>query len=234
LNDGVTKLGDGLHGTPQYDDGGECYFINGNNLLNGEIVFKNAKRVSRAQYEKHKKDLNSRAILVSINGTLGNVAAYKGEKCIIGKSVCYFNVREDFDRDFIRYVVSSAGFKEYMRRFANGTTIKNVSLKVMREYSFGCPGLETQREIGATLGALDDKIVNNNRLNYCLEEVARAIFTSRFAGLAPTKPFTGAVRVLGGGTPKTGNPDFWNGDIPFFTPKDALETYALSAEKTLT
>ncbi len=39
MDDVVTILGDGLHGTPKYDDNGEYYFINGSNLLNGKIVF---------------------------------------------------------------------------------------------------------------------------------------------------------------------------------------------------
>jgi type I restriction enzyme S subunit len=168
LNDAVSKLGDGLHGTPKYDERGEYYFINGNNLSNGEIVFKDAKSVSRSEYEKYRKDLNDRTILVSINGTLGNVAVYNREKCILGKSACYFNVRDDFDNDFIRYVVSTSNFQEYIRRFANGTTIKNVSLKVMRDYTFECPDLPIQRAIAATLRALDDKIAVNTQLNHHL------------------------------------------------------------------
>ena len=32
LKDVVSILGDGLHGTPKYDDSGEYFFINGNNL----------------------------------------------------------------------------------------------------------------------------------------------------------------------------------------------------------
>lgn len=31
LKDVVSILGDGLHGTPEYDDNGDYYFINGNN-----------------------------------------------------------------------------------------------------------------------------------------------------------------------------------------------------------
>jgi len=41
--------------------------------------------------------------------------------------------------------------------------------------------------------------------------------------------------ILSGGTPKTGVPDYWNGDIPFFTPKDSMDyAYALATEKRLT
>lgn len=39
---------------------------------------------------------------------------------------------------------------------------------------------------------------------------------------------------MGGGTPKTGNPEYWNGAIPFFTPKDVGEPYTFHTEKNLT
>ena len=42
------------------------------------------------------------------------------------------------------------------------------------------------------------------------------------------------IRVLGGGTPKTGNPEYWNGPIPFFTPKDVGEPYTFHTEKFIT
>lgn len=42
------------------------------------------------------------------------------------------------------------------------------------------------------------------------------------------------IKVLGGGTPKTGTPDYWNGPIPFFTPKDVGDPYAFRTEKYIT
>jgi len=66
------------------------------------------------------------------------------------------------------------------------------------------------------------------RVNHHLEQMAQAIFKSWFVDLEPSKPFTEIVQVLGGGTPKTGTEEFWNGVIPFFTPKDTLYTYTLT------
>src|SRR5690606_19212564 len=37
LEELTIKIGDGLHGTPKYDDNGDYYFINGNNLDDGRI-----------------------------------------------------------------------------------------------------------------------------------------------------------------------------------------------------
>ena len=100
-------LGDGLHGTPKYTENGEYAFVNGNNLVDGEILIKKeTKRVDYSQYDKYKKPLTNRTILVSINGTLGNVGVYGSEKIILGKSACYFNVKESVDKDFIYYIVS--------------------------------------------------------------------------------------------------------------------------------
>lgn len=166
LEDCTSLLGDGLHGTPQYTQNGEYAFVNGNNLVNGRIIIKSdTKRVNRTQFEKYKKELCDRTIMVSINGTLGNVALYNGEKIILGKSACYFNVLESVDKDFIRYVVSSPSFRTYLETNATGTTIKNISLKQMRDYSFYIPGYETQKKISGILRSIDDRISLNTAIN---------------------------------------------------------------------
>ena len=188
LEEVTSILGDGIHGTPKYDDEGNVFFINGNNLENGKIVIKeNTKRVSSEEAIKHSRPLSNRTILVSINGTLGNVAKYNGELCILGKSACYFNVNEDVDLDFIYYVVANNQFKDTITRLATGTTIKNVSLKTMREYSFWMPSKETQKRVSAILKSLDDKIEVNRRINEQLEELAGVLFKSWFVDFEPFK-----------------------------------------------
>ena len=148
LDDVTTILGDGLHGTPVYDDQGEFYFINGNNLVNGRIHLKpETRRVGVDEYKKHKKELNERTILVSINGTLGNIALYNGEPCVLGKSACYFNVDESVDRLYVKYVLMDKAFQSYIYEYATGTTIKNMSLKAMREFAFELPDQDEQRSI---------------------------------------------------------------------------------------
>jgi hypothetical protein len=67
LKEVTSILGDGLHGTPEYDPNGHHFFINGNNLNNGKIVLnETTKRVSEAESKKYKKNLTDRTILVSI------------------------------------------------------------------------------------------------------------------------------------------------------------------------
>ena len=189
IKDICTVLGDGLHGTPEYDEKGDFYFINGNNLQEGHITIKkDTKRVSQKEFLKYQKELNDRTILVSINGTIGNVAKYNNEPCILGKSACFFNVKEDIDRNFIYYVISSPHFKKSIIQQATGTTIKNVSLKQMRDYHFLIPvNLSDQRKIAGILSALDAKIENNNKINANLEAQAEALFKSWFVDFTPFK-----------------------------------------------
>ena len=53
LWDMTSVIGDGLHGTPQYDITGDYFFINSNNLLNRQILIKDdTKIVSLEEYEK--------------------------------------------------------------------------------------------------------------------------------------------------------------------------------------
>ena len=181
LKDVCTILGDGLHGTPIYDDKGEFFFINGNNLKDGRISIKNdTKRVPYSEANKYKKPLNNRTILVSINGTIGNVAKYRDEKCILGKSACFFNVKENVDLNFIYYVVANQQFKNTITQLATGTTIKNVSLETMRNYTFRIPPLSIQKQIGKILSSFDDKIELNRRINDNLEQQAQVLFKSWF------------------------------------------------------
>lgn len=148
LNEIVSLLGDGIHGTPDYTIGGEYAFINGNNLNNGEIYLKdNTKYVNKIEFEKYKKNLNEKSVLVSINGTLGNVAFYNNEKVILGKSACYFNLMDGIDKNYIKIIIQSKFFLDYAIKFATGTTIKNVSLKSMREFVLPLPPIAEQQRI---------------------------------------------------------------------------------------
>ena len=106
LRDIVSVLGDGIHGTPSFDESGCFYFINGNNLVKGKVVIKSdTKAVTKLEYEKYKKPLDKNTILVSINGTIGNYAFYNNEPIILGKSACYFSLINGIDKNtFVNYL----------------------------------------------------------------------------------------------------------------------------------
>ena len=156
-------LGDGIHGTPEYDVTGTVYFINGNNLSNGSIEIKaDTKKVSEQEAEKHKRLLNSTTVLVSINGTLGNVAFYNGENVILGKSACYFNLMGNIDKQYIKHILETEYFTEYAKNVATGSTIKNVPLAGMRNFLIPVPPITEQHRIILGMVRLAHSIVRYN------------------------------------------------------------------------
>lgn len=144
----VFALGDGLHGTPEYSEDTDFYFINGNNLANGRIVIKpHTKTVSFEEFQKYRKQMTPNTVLVSINGTLGSVAFYENENVVLGKSACYFNLSNLVDKHFIRAVIESPYFINYAIENATGTIIRNLGLKAMNYFPVPLPPLAEQRRI---------------------------------------------------------------------------------------
>jgi len=182
-----SKIGDGLHGTPKYDEDGEYYFINGNNLNDGTIKIKgNTKRVNKEEFEKYKKDLTLNTVLISINGTLGKVAFYNGEPVVLGKSACYINFNKEVNKHYIKYLVKCSLFFDNMASQSTGATIKNFSLKSMRNYKLHLPSIDEQIIIIENLQVFEKKIFqldsNLNQKLADLVELKKSILQKAFAG----------------------------------------------------
>lgn len=115
-----------------------------------------------------------------------------------------------------------------------GSAQSQITIDDLRRLSINLPPLPIQRKIASILSALDDKIETNNAICRNLEEQAMAIFSQHYQREDKTRMFTSVIQISGGGTPKTNEPLFWNGNIPFFTPKDAASPFGFTTEKTLT
>ena len=145
LNTVCDGIGDGLHGTPEYDENGEYPFINGNNLMDGVIrVTPATKMVNEDTYKKHFIELTDNAILMSINGTLGKLAFYNGEEVMLGKSACYCNLKPEINREFVYGIMKTDAFAGFLERNATASTIKNVGLKAIRGFKLILPPEELQ------------------------------------------------------------------------------------------
>lgn len=161
LGDCTSIIGDGLHGTPKYDENGNYYFINGSNLTITDIVFTpETKRVNETEYQKYKVELNENTVFLSINGsTLGKrTAFYNNEPVILGKSACYINVKSNtLNKYFLRHFLSSDIFQEYAWKEKTGAAIPNLGLKAMRDLKIPLPPLPEQKRIVEQLDSLSEK-----------------------------------------------------------------------------
>ena len=151
-------IGDGLHGTPEYDENGEYPFINGNNLISGIIqINPSTKKVNKKTYEKHYIKISQNAILLSINGTLGRIAFYNSEQVMLGKSACYCNLRDEVNRIFVYNIMKTNAFARYLEDNATKSTIKNVGLKAIREYRLIMPPIPLQNQFSSFVERVDQQ-----------------------------------------------------------------------------
>lgn len=242
LCDVCSELSDGLHKAPKFIEKGEYIFVNAKNLYNGYILDNDpTKKTSHEEYLKYKKPLGKHTILYSIDGTIGNIAKYRGEKCVLGKGACYLNCNPKIVvSSYLYYQLQSSHFKSYIHLMSTGSTIKHISLKTMREYVFELPSLTDQRRIVSILSSLDRKIELNNKINADLEEMAQAIFKNWFVDFEPFKDgkfvdselgmipegwkvgrLDEIADVVGGSTPSKAKPEYYTQKgIAWLTPKD--------------
>ena len=114
------------------------------------------------------------------------------------------------------------------------------------------PDPDEQRRIAAVLSSYDDLIENNRKRIKLLERAARLLYTEwfvrgRFPGHQVVKkkdgvpegweklPSDQVMDIGSGGTPRTHKSEYWDGDIPFFTPKDVTDSiYSWETERTVT
>lgn len=158
------------------------------------------------------------------------------------------------DSDYIYYLSTSPKFREIaIQSMVGSSGRQRVQQDVLEKAELHIPPLDEQRKIAGVLSALDDKIELNNKINRNLEAQAQAIFKSWFIDFEPFKngrfidselgkipegwevgSFSEVSDLLGGGTPKTTNNKFWNGTIPFFTPKDAVDVFVIETDRSIT
>ena len=115
-----------------------------------------------------------------------------------------------------------------------GTAVPSLTTALLNELEIILPSMKIQERIVSTLAVLDAKIETNQKINDNLQQQAAALFATLYDRAETEVGFTEIIQILGGGTPKTGESSYWNGNIPFFTPKDVGVPYTLATEKTIT
>jgi type I restriction enzyme S subunit len=164
LGDITEKISDGIHSTPIYNENGQYYFVNGNNLAEDKIVInESTKRVDEIEYSKYKTELSSQTILISINGTIGNLAFFNGEKVVLGKSACYINLKPNENKYFVFNLLKTSSIQKYFEKELTGSTIKNLSLSSIKNAKAFFPIPAEQEKIADCLTSIDEAIAAQNQ-----------------------------------------------------------------------
>lgn len=140
---------------------------------------------------------------------------------------------------------SDVHFVEYMFRYlrshiqheATGSVQDNINLATLERLQFPTPPLPEQHAIADILGALDDKIELNQRMNATLESMARAVFLEMSKRVNQRGSILEFANLLSGGTPSTAQENYWNGNTEWVSAKDVGNSggiFLLNTEKKIT
>lgn len=135
---------------------------------------------------------------------------------------------------FIKYFCQSEQYKQWVRSFNTGSTRGNINAQTFGNMEIALPGRKQQDRLVSILESIGKKIKLNKKINDNLEQQAAALFSSLYNRSNTEVRYTDLIQILGGGTPKTGETAYWNGNIAFFTPKDVGTPYTFITEKTIT
>ncbi len=241
-----------------FSDDGYCLFLSATNVTDSGFEFSECQFISEEKDNALRKGrLTRQDVVLTTRGTLGNAALY-------GDVVPYDHVRINSGMvimrtnvtkllpEFLYGFLRSPGFKAQVEQLRSGVAQPQLPIRDLNKIKLPVPRKAMQERIVAMFAAYDALIENNRRRMALLEEAARQLYREwfvrlRFPGHEHTPIARGvphrwkrttafdAIQILGGGTPKTSVTDYWNGEIPFYTPKDATDDiWVVDCERTIT
>lgn len=211
LGDHCTKIGSGATprgGKETYSDDGPISLIRSQNVHNDRFSYRGLAYISHEQAAQLQNvEVQEGDVLLNITGD--SVARV----CQVDRAALPARVNqllaiirpspERIDARFLRYFLVTPKMQSHMLGLAASGATRNALTKSMIE-GFLVPawGILYQRAIAEALGALDDKIELNRRMNETLERIAQAIFRDWFVDFGPTRRklagIADPIEIMGG------------------------------------
>jgi len=170
---------------------------------------------------------------------------------LVSSDYIVFSCRDDvLLPEYLRYYVLGPSWAQWTSSAGVGSVRSRIYYRELAMMPVSLPTIAEQRHVVQILRTLDDKIELNRNMNRTLESIARAIFESWFvdrdssdgttehnsAERWPKVAFSETVQVLSGGTPRTSEPEFWGGGLPWYSVADAPsagDVFVTDTEKTI-
>lgn len=235
--------------------GNDVPFITPSDMDGRRYIGSTGKRLSKKGAKLVKNVLLPKdSVLVSCIGSDMGKSCLSKYPSATNQQINSIIVRDGVCPLFVYYNLSQR--KDEIRYSAGGSAQPILNKSAFGKLKIQLPKLlDEQQAIASILGALDDKIDCNRRMNETLEAMARAMFKDWFVDFGPTKakmegraPYLAPeiwdlfpdrlddegkpegwsnseigkeTKVLGGATPSTKEPGYWEGGTHHWaTPKD--------------
>ncbi|MDX5081161.1 restriction endonuclease subunit S [Lactobacillus paragasseri] len=210
----------------EYLKNSDYRIINGSNIFDNKIDWSNCGYISEERYNESPEIMLQKGdILITKDGTIGKVAMVselkKPTTVASGLFVLRNTAPSKWDTKYIFNFLQSNKFKKFVFSRTEGSVIPHLYQKDFMTLEIPELEINEQRKIAYRLDTIQHKLDLNNQINDNLLELAKTIFkniikTSSLHALTINDVGT----VIGGGTPSKKVPKYWNGNIPWISPKD--------------
>jgi len=185
------QIADCPHSTPLWTDSGVIVLRN-QNIRDGRLDLSSPSYTDEAHFEQRSRRarLKSGDLVLTREAPMGEVCMIpENLRCCLGQRMVM--LRPDpkkCDSRFLLYSIQSDTVQHEIKvNEGTGSTVSNLRIPLLEALPIPHPPLAEQKAIAAVLGALDDKIELNRRMNATLEAMARALFQSWFVDFDPVR-----------------------------------------------
>ena len=186
-----SEIADCPHSTPLWTDSG-ALVLRSQNIRNGRLDLSAKSYTDEAHFEQRSRRARLRGgdLVITREAPMGEVCLIpNGLRCCLGQRMVM--LRPDpkkCDSRFLLYSIQSRAVQDEIKvNEGTGSTVSNLRIPLLEALPIPHPPLAEQKAIAAVLGALDDKIELNRRMNATLEAMARALFQSWFVDFDPVR-----------------------------------------------
>lgn len=214
--------------------------LNGSNLEGFSLSEKTFRYVTREKADSlNKANAHRGDIVITHRGTLGQIAFIpqdsKYDRYVISQSQFRVRCNDKVLPEYLVYYFHTPIGQHKLLSNASQVGVPALARpsSTFQQIEVVLPELSIQKRVVEIISTIQKKIANNQELNDNLQQQAAALFSSLYDRSNTEVGFTDLIQILGGGTPKTGENTYWNGNIALFTPKDVGTPYTLITEKTI-
>ena len=144
--------------------------------------------ISEADHQRYRLYSGDIVVARTGNSTGENYLFQGAEDAVYASYLIRFRVNQRVaDPAFVWYCMRTQSWQAFINSSKTGSAQAGANAKVLGRFQLALPPLAQQKAIAAVLGALDDKIELNRRMNATLEAMARALFQSWFVDFDPVR-----------------------------------------------
>ena len=191
LSELCEQIADCPHSTPLWTDSGVIVLRN-QNIRGGRLDLSSPSYTDEAHFDQRSRraSLRSGDLVLTREAPMGEVCMIPDNlRCCLGQRMVMLRPDpEKCDSQFLLYSIQSDTVQHEIKvNEGTGSTVSNLRIPLLEALPIPHPPLAEQKAIAAVLGALDDKIELNRRMNATLEAMARALFQSWFVDFEPVR-----------------------------------------------